>query len=124
MLIPSTRRQASLIHYFQTIERLPAVHPQLQDAKRQIFKLFTVIEMLEPSRCPAVLFVPGFLAATVCTTEEDRTHLLEVMKGYDNVKGVVEDRDFIKKLWAESDKAGIQVDWHEMASETAGPAFL
>ena len=113
-----------MIHYFQTIDRLPAVTPRMQDAKEQIFKLFSIIQTLEPARCPAVLFVPGFLAATVCIMPEDREKLMEIMRGYDNVLGVVQDREFIRNLWAESDKAGSQIDWHELASETAGPAFL
>lgn len=89
-----------------------------------MFKLFAVAELLEPPRCPALLFVPAFLVATVATKTEDRQKIRTLMAGYDKVLGIGEDRQFVEQLWQASDKAGYQVDWHDLASETAGPAFL
>lgn len=103
---------------------MPASATQVQDCLRQILRLFTIVEALEPTRCPALLFVPGVLAATVALTAEDRNKISELLKGYDSVMGIVQDREFIQRVWAASDESGHQIDWHDLASETVGPAFL
>ena len=117
-------RQATLIHFYQSIYRSPATFEPLQKCMRQIIKLMEVLAIAAPLRPAAILCLPVFLAASVAVEKDARETLIGHLSGFDTVLGFKQNKDLVQLIWSESDRLGAQVDWRDYASPTRGPAFL
>lgn len=117
-------RQATLIHFYQSIYRSPATFEPLQKCMRQIIKLMDVLAIAAPLRPAAIMCLPVFLAASVAVEKDARETLIGHLSGFDTVLGFKQNKDLIRLIWSESDRLGAQVDWRDYASPTCGPAFL
>lgn len=117
-------RQAALIHFYQSVYRCPATHAPLQACLQQILHLGKIIEMTGPILLEALLSLPLFLAASVAVTKTDRQACRNRLNGLGNAVAHKQNTALIEHVWAERDRLGQHIDWHDYASEANGPSFM
>ncbi|GAA5865220.1 hypothetical protein JCM8547_008319 [Rhodosporidiobolus lusitaniae] len=125
--VQETWRQAALIHYHQTISRLPADDPVLQGCLVSLLDVYDVVEKGLPALLMGPVTVPLFLASSVALTPQHQYKLRlrhEIVGVY---QGPRDCHRFIERLWRKSFTElgeGKQMDWHELAEVEKPLAYL
>lgn len=121
-------RQAALIHFYQSLYLQQPDYPPLQQCLRAVLRLCKVLELTGPVKLDSMTSLPVFLASTLAITPEDRQECLSRLDGLGSLGGQAaahrQNKQFIEMIYAECDRLGRYVDWHDYASTEVGPAFM
>lgn len=124
------RRQAALIHLFQSIHRYGPHHTLLRHSLSQILSL---IQRHDPSQSfevnhtftGSLLAAPLVLAAMIATAPDDREQCRQVLVSCGQQRGYADNLTAVERVWAVTDQSGWTVDWRDvLEKEGLMVAFL